>query len=75
MLISTGDRGRFAYEAISRLVNGPFHGVSFRFWQILLQKSFGVANENPRAADASYARRREGPYRFSQNRSRIFVVA
>src|SRR5258708_5518596 len=28
-----------------------------------------------RAADASYARRREGPYRFIQNRSRISVVA
>jgi hypothetical protein len=28
-----------------------------------------------RAADASYARRREGPYRFTQNRSRISVVA
>jgi hypothetical protein len=27
-----------------------------------------------RAADASYARRREGPYRFTQNRSRISVV-
>jgi hypothetical protein len=28
-----------------------------------------------RAADASYARRREGPHRFTQNRSRISVVA
>jgi hypothetical protein len=28
-----------------------------------------------RAADALYARQREGPYRFIQNRSRIFVVA
>jgi hypothetical protein len=28
-----------------------------------------------RAADASHARRREGPYRFTQNRSRISVVA
>ena len=28
-----------------------------------------------RAADAFYARRREGPYRFIQNRSRTFVVA
>src|SRR5258705_4797701 len=28
-----------------------------------------------RAADAFYARRREGPYRFIQNRSRISVVA
>ena len=28
-----------------------------------------------RAADASYARRREGPYRFTQNRSPVSVVA
>src|SRR6476619_5617102 len=28
-----------------------------------------------RAADAFYARRREGPYRFIQNRSRVSVVA
>src|SRR6478672_11600142 len=28
-----------------------------------------------RAADASYARRREGPYRFTQNRSPTSVVA
>src|SRR5260370_25926132 len=28
-----------------------------------------------RAADAFYARRREGPYRFMQNRSRTSVVA
>jgi len=28
-----------------------------------------------RAADAFYARRREGPYRFIQNRSRVAVVA
>src|SRR5712675_3468532 len=28
-----------------------------------------------RAADAFYARRREGPYRFIQNRSRISVMA
>jgi hypothetical protein len=28
-----------------------------------------------RAADAFYARRREGPYRFIQNRSRTSVVA
>src|SRR5712671_3067736 len=28
-----------------------------------------------RAADAFYARRREGPYRFIQNRSRISAVA
>src|SRR5712671_2918719 len=36
---------------------------------------FGVANEILRAADAFYARRREGPYRFIQNRSRTSVVA
>ena len=29
----------------------------------------------PRAADAFYAQRREGPYRFIQNRSRTSVVA
>jgi hypothetical protein len=28
-----------------------------------------------RAADALYARRREGPYRFIQNRPRTFLVA
>jgi hypothetical protein len=28
-----------------------------------------------RAADAFYARRREGPYRFIQNRSRTFLTA
>jgi hypothetical protein len=28
-----------------------------------------------RAADASYARRREGPYRFVQNRLRTFLAA
>src|SRR6476619_1304295 len=28
-----------------------------------------------RAADAFYARRRQGPYRFIQNRSRVSVVA
>jgi hypothetical protein len=28
-----------------------------------------------RAADAFYARRREGPYRFIQNRPRTFLVA
>jgi hypothetical protein len=28
-----------------------------------------------RAADAFYARRREGPYRFMENRSRTFVAA
>src|SRR6266478_1710777 len=36
---------------------------------------FGATNENFRAADAFYARRREGPYRFIQNRSRTSVVA
>src|SRR3982074_3320957 len=36
---------------------------------------FGVTTKIFRAADAFYARRREGPYRFIQNRSRISVVA
>jgi hypothetical protein len=35
----------------------------------------GWRTKIPRAADASYARRREGPYRFIQNRSRTFAVA
>ena len=42
----------------------------------MLQKSFsGWRAKIPRAADALYARRREGPYRFIQNRSRTFVAA
>ena len=36
---------------------------------------FGWRTKIPRAADAHYAPRREGPYRFIQNRSRISVVA
>ena len=35
----------------------------------------GWRTKIPKAADASYARRREGPYRFIQNRSRTFAVA
>ena len=35
----------------------------------------GWRTKIPRAADALYARRREGPYRFIQNRSRTSVVA
>src|SRR6476620_4490204 len=47
-----------------------------RFVPILLQKSFrGGERKILRAADASSARRREGPYRFSQNRPRTFVTA
>ena len=43
---------------------------------ILLQKSFwGDERKFFRAADAFYARRREGPYRFIQNRPRTFVAA
>src|SRR6266404_1663396 len=36
---------------------------------------FGWRTKILRAADAFYAPRREGPYRFIQNRSRISVVA
>jgi hypothetical protein len=35
----------------------------------------GWRTKSLRAADASYARRREGPYRFIQNRSRTSVAA
>jgi hypothetical protein len=44
--------------------------------QVLLQKSFwGDERKFFRAADAFYARRREGPNRYAQNRARISVVA
>src|SRR5712672_3532977 len=47
-----------------------------RFVPILLKKVFlGRRTKILRAADAFYARRREGPYRFIQNRSRTSVVA
>jgi hypothetical protein len=36
---------------------------------------FGVGTKILRAADAFSGRRREGPYRFIQNRSRTSVVA
>ena len=43
---------------------------------ILLQKSFwGDERKFLETADAFYARRREGPYRFVQNRPRTFVAA
>jgi hypothetical protein len=43
---------------------------------ILLQKSFwGLQTKILKSADASYAPRREGPCRFTQNRSRTSVVA
>jgi hypothetical protein len=48
------------------------------FWQILfiVAKVFlGWRTEILRTADAFYARRREGPYRFIQNRLRTSVVA
>src|SRR5258705_11637456 len=35
----------------------------------------GCRTKISRAADAFYARRREGPYRFIQNRPRTFLVA
>jgi hypothetical protein len=45
-------------------------------WQILLQKSFWGDERNFfRAADAFYERRREGPYRYIQNRPGTSVVA
>jgi hypothetical protein len=47
-----------------------------RLWDDIVAKVFlGWRTKIPRAADASYARRREGPYRFIQNRSRTFAVA
>jgi hypothetical protein len=41
----------------------------------IVAKVLGWRTKIPRAADASYARRREGPYRFIQNRSRTSVAA
>jgi len=42
---------------------------------IVAKVFLGWRTKIPRAADASYARRREGPYRFIRNRSRTFAVA
>src|SRR5258707_9534345 len=45
-------------------------------WVDIAAKVFlGWRTKILRAADAFYARRREGPYRFIQNRSRTSVVA
>src|SRR5258707_1022039 len=45
-------------------------------WVDIAAKVFlGWRTKILRAADAFYAQRREGPYRFIQNRSRISVVA
>src|SRR5258705_13827790 len=50
--------------------------ANVRFWQILLQKSFwGGERKFSERADAFSGRRREGPDRFIQNRSRTSVVA
>jgi hypothetical protein len=46
-----------------------------RCWRILLQKAFWRSSKILRAADAFCGRRREGPYRFIENRSRTSVVA
>jgi hypothetical protein len=47
-----------------------------RCWGDSVAKVFlGWRTKILRAANAFYARRREGPYRFIQNRSRISVVA
>src|SRR6478609_11097804 len=42
---------------------------------IVAKVFLGCRTKILRAADAFYARQREGPYRFIQNRSRISVVA
>src|SRR6267142_6281630 len=42
---------------------------------IVAKVFLGCRTKILRAADAFYARRREGPYRFIQSRSRISVVA
>jgi len=42
---------------------------------IVAKVFLGRRTKIPRAADALYARRREGPYRFIQNRPRTSVVA
>ena len=51
--------------------------ADFRSWQILLQKSFrGGERKFLEPLEARFdAWRREGPYRFIQNRSRTSVVA
>src|SRR5260370_35224587 len=47
-----------------------------RLWVDSVAKVFlGCRTKILRAADAFYARRREGPYRFIQNRSRTSVAA
>jgi hypothetical protein len=45
-----------------------------RFAPIVLKKSFGVANEFFRTANAFRARRYEGPHRFAQKRPRTFLA-
>ena len=42
---------------------------------IVAKVIFGVANEIVSSADAFFARRHEGPYRFIQSRSQTYVVA
>jgi hypothetical protein len=48
--------------------------VRFR-GDIVAKVFFGGRTKVFRAADVFYARRREGPYRFVQNRPRTFVAA
>ena len=51
-------------------------GGDVRFTPDIVAKVFlGCRTEIPKAADALYARRGEGPYRFIQNRSRASVTA
>jgi hypothetical protein len=67
-------------EVIAARVNAlPGHDFgpisNDRSWPILLQKSFWAGERKfLEAADAFYAQRCEGPYRFIQNRSRILVA-
>src|SRR6266436_6263294 len=48
--------------------------VCLKSADIVAKVFLGWRTKIPRADDASYARRREGPYRFIQNRSRTFAV-
>jgi hypothetical protein len=64
-------------EVGTALVSGHHQAVCLNLKSAdLVAKVFsGWRTKMTRAADALYARRREGPYRFTQNRSRTSVVA
>jgi len=51
----------------------PHRSEMTRCADIVAKVFLGWRTKILRAADAFYVRRREGPYRFIQNRSRTFV--